>query len=279
VTAPPEGKGQGFVRYTERRRPLLRVRDVVAELERDPRFRITRVGRTERIITDEGEYGAVVTVDGLLLEAPIQHTLGFVFVDDFFSLVDGVALRPEHQGRFAGQVRHLTMNDFQGAGQVRRRRYYYQPPGGWSGVGRFLHTYWLPDDFPANPSFITVIPAIPVPPGSKSFIDAIAHNQMPDSEGLLLESMSEPRPLATKNKLSGSYWEGVGTVEQKARFRDVQVLEDGRFAYPVLLESSYERHEGGLALLRALVDTIEPIPRPGEVLSHESKESMEHWAE
>jgi len=98
LAAPADGKSVGYVTYVERRRPLARVSAVVAELERDFRFRMTRVGVPERLVTAEGEYGAVVTVDGLLLEAPVQHTLGFVFMDDSFSVIDGLALHPGHFG-------------------------------------------------------------------------------------------------------------------------------------------------------------------------------------
>lgn len=279
IAAPPEGKSSGFITYLERRRPIVRVSTVIAELEHDFRFRITRARKAERIVTAEGEYGAVAVVDGLLLEAPVQHTLGFVFMDDSFSAIDGVALHPEHFGRFENQVRHLAMNDFHMAGEFRRRRFFYQPPVGWDATAKFLHTFWYAPDYPLNRSKLTVIPAIPVPQGTKDYIDAIAAFQMPDSEGFSLDSMSEARPLHTKNRLSGSQWEGLGRMGRAIGYRDIHVLDDGRYAYPVILESPREKHDENLVLLRALVDSIEPIPHPGDVLSLESKASMGHWAE
>ena len=80
-------------------------------------------------------------------------------------------------------MRHLTINDVHMAGELRRRRFYYEPPWGWSATAKFLHTFWYAPDYAANPSKINVIPAIPVPPGTKDYIDAIAAFQMPDSEG------------------------------------------------------------------------------------------------
>jgi hypothetical protein len=279
VAAPADGKSVGYVTYIERRRPLVRVSTVVAELEHDPRFRIVRAGKPERIVTSEGEYGAVVIVDGLLLEAPVQHTLGFVFMDDSFSLINGMALHPAQFGRFASHVKHLALNDFHMAGEMRRRRFFYEPPLGWGGIAKFLHTFWYPTDYPANRSKLIVIPAVPVPPGTKDYIDAIAAFQMPDSEGFALDSMSEARPLSTKNKLSGSLWEGLGRIGRVIGYRDIQVLDDGRYAYPVILESPRDKHDENLVLLRTLVDSIEPIPRPGDVMRLETKASMGHWAE
>lgn len=279
VTAPPEGKAAGFVRYTERRRPLVRIRAVVAELEADRRFRITRCGRPERVATAEGEHGGIVTVDGLLLEAPVRHIIGFVFMDDCFSVIDGLALRADQFDRFENQVRNLVLNDYHMAGELRRRRYYYAPPRNWQGVAKFLHTFWFAPDYPANRSCLIVIPAMPVPPGSKEFIDAIAASQMPESEGFVLDSMSEAQPLHTGNNLSGSTWEGMGRLGRGIGYRDIHVPTDGRFAYPVVLESPRERHDENLVMLRALVDSIEAIGRAGDVTREQSKASMGHWAE
>ncbi len=279
VTAPPEGKAAGFIMYVERRRPLVRISAVVAELEADRRFRITRAGKPERAANGEGEHAGIVIVDGLLLEAPVRHVIGFVFMDDWFSVIDGLALRADQFDRFENQVRNLILNDYHMAGELRRRRFYYAPPRGWQGIAKFLHTFWFAPDYPANGSRITVIPAMPVPPGSKDYIDAIAANQMPDSEGFSLDSMSEARPLQTGNKLSGSTWEGMGRLGRGIGYRDIHVLADDRFAYPVILESPRERHDQNLVILRALVDSIEPIRRAGDVTREESKASMGHWAE
>jgi hypothetical protein len=278
-TAPPEGRALGHIRYNERVRPLRRPREVAAGLEADARFRITGMTRPERLITDEGEYGAIMTVDGLLLEAPVQHTLAFIFLDDFYALVDGLTLQREHQGRFAQTVRNLAFNDLHGLAELRRRRFHYQPPPGWGGVPSFLHAYWFPLDYPRNRSSLTVVPAIPVPQGSKSFIDDTAEQQAAHSPGFSLDTKGAPIPHVTRVGLSGSFWEVVGRVGGTLCFRDLLILDDGRFAYTVILESPRDRRDENLRLMRALVDTIEPIPKSGGKVSEGSKESMGHWAE
>src|SRR5882672_8803921 len=111
VLAPPQGKGRGRIHYSERHRPIRRVRDLVSGFERDPRFRIVRVGAPERMITNEGEYAALVTVDGTLLEKPVQRTVGYVFGDDFYDEIDGLALEPEEFDRFARHVRQLVLTN------------------------------------------------------------------------------------------------------------------------------------------------------------------------
>ena len=56
----------------------------------------------------------------------------------------------------------------------------------------------------------------------------------------------------------------------------VSFLLDGE---AVVLESPRDRHDQNLVILRALVDSIEPIRRAGDVTREESKASMGHWAE
>ena len=92
--------------------------DLVTDFERDRRFRITRVGAPERLTTNEGEPAALVTIDGLLLEAPVQRTVGYVITDDFYSRVDGLALQADAVGLMARIVRTLTQNDTFALGNV-----------------------------------------------------------------------------------------------------------------------------------------------------------------
>jgi hypothetical protein len=279
-TAPPEGKAGGIIRYVERARPLARIRDVVKTFEQDPRFRVVRIGAPERIVTKEGEYGAVVTVDGLLLEAPVQRTVAMVFLDDFYSLIDGLALQADHYVRIADQVRNLALNDVHGQGPLRRRHFYYVPPAGWSGVAGSLYAFWFPEDHPGNATKLTVLPAIPVLQGSSSYIDDIAKEQLGFGPGFALEISSEAAtPIVTANKIPGSQWDGLGTVAGKVLYRDVHILEDGRFAYPVVLESPPDRREENLVILRRVTESIESVPQVGQMVNLESEKNMDYWAE
>jgi hypothetical protein len=278
-TAPPEGKGAGVIRYIERARPLTRIRDVVKTFERDGRFRVVRTSTPERIITREGEYGALVTVDGLLLEAPVQRTVATVFLDDFYSLIDGLALHADHYVRVADQVRNLALNDAHWLSPLRRRRFYYVPPAGWAGVAGLLHAFWFPQDHPANASKLTVLPAFPVPPGSPSFIDDVAKDQLAFGDSFALETNSEATPIVTAGRIPGSQWDGLGTAGGKVRYRDVHILEDGRFAYPLILESPPERRDENLVLLRKVTESIESLPQVGQAVTQASQKSMDYWVE
>jgi hypothetical protein len=279
LTVPPEGKAAGYVRYTECLRPLVRAREAVRTLEEDRRFRVTSIGQPERLITNEGEYAAIVTVEGLLLELPVEHTIGLVFLDDYYARIDGLALRQDERTRMARGVRLLALNDAHGLGERRRRRFLYAPPTGWTGIASSLHAYWYPVDYPKNPSSVTIFPAVPVPPGSQGFGETVARSQAGRSPGFTIDSVGEPTALVTRRSLSGSRWEVLGQVDGQLRFRDLHVLDDRRFVYTVILESPRERRDENLLMLRALLDSVEPIPHPGEVLSAESRESMTHWAE
>lgn len=278
-TASPEGKAGGIIRYVERARPLARVRDIVKTFEQDPRFRVVRISAPERIVTKEGEYGAVVTVDGLLLEAPVQRTVAMVFLDDFYSLIDGLALQADHYVRIADQVRNLALNDTHGLGPMRRRRFYYVPPAGWRGVAGLLYAFWFPEDYPGNATKLTVLPAIPVPPGSSSYIDDIATEQLGFGPFELEISSEAATPVVTPSRIPGSHWDALGSVGRRALYRDVLILEDGRFAYPLVLESPPDRREENLALLRRVTDSIESLPQVGQVVNEASQKNMDYWAE
>src|SRR5262245_40423418 len=87
---PSEGAAVGGIAYTERKRPLLRLRELLAERDVSARFVVNHVSAPERLVTDEGEYAAFVLVQGQLDGGPAQRPTGFVFGDDFYSLIAGL---------------------------------------------------------------------------------------------------------------------------------------------------------------------------------------------
>ena len=89
----PGGKQVATIAYRERARPLLPVGPLLHNvLARTPRWVTERVGPVERLVTHDGEHGALVTVTGTQDGAPAHRDFGFVFGDDFFSSVGGLCL-------------------------------------------------------------------------------------------------------------------------------------------------------------------------------------------
>lgn len=279
VLAPKEGKGIGRIHYVERNRPIRRVSELVADFEKDWRFRITKVSDPERLTSNEGEPAAIVTIDGLLLEAPVQRTVGYVITDDFYSRIDGLALQPDEYGRFARTVRTLTQTDTFALGHVRRRRFYYDPPHGWHGVANVLHTYWYPLDYPKNRSTITVAPAYPMPTGTPEFLQIVPDLQIEPGSFFVIDQKTESGSVITRHNLNGTSWEISGRYGAIPVLRDVVVLDDHRFIYAIYLESPREHRDRNMDLLDQIIESIEPVPQPGEAKQKEGRESLNHWAE
>src|SRR5688500_7018167 len=159
---PPEGRACGEIRYREQLRPQRRAHDVVRGLAAPSGCRFGAPGPLEPLLTREGEFAALVSVPGERAGEPIERTVGIVYGDDFYSVIDGVALRGEERDRFRHTVRALVAVDSYLLGE-RRRRFVHAPPPGWHGFAAGpMHVRWLPLDYPRNLGSITVYPALPV---------------------------------------------------------------------------------------------------------------------
>lgn len=259
VLIPPEGEDAGGIRYQERVRPLRRMRDIVAELPVPGGYRVTAMSPIEPLVTVEGEYGALVVVDGELDGTPLQRTIGAVFGDDYYSLTVGVARRADQFALLRDEVRRLVCHDVHMLG-LRRRRYVHAPPAGWQGVfAGLMHVQWLPLDHPRDPSTLAVFPALPAGDGE---IDAGGLLSMILGRfGTHAEvAVGDAQVLSTPAGLSG-YWWSVAARGGDEVLHDLVVLEDGRYAYPVSLASPPVHRARNVETLRALVDSIQPIPR------------------
>ncbi len=98
VFLPPD-PALGPVRYRERVRPPRRLPDLVALALRDvPEFRVLAHGPTEPTRTAEGEYAALMRIDGALGDKPARRYIGAVFAEDMCSLLDVLSVTPERDG-------------------------------------------------------------------------------------------------------------------------------------------------------------------------------------
>ena len=83
-----------------------------------------QVGKLKKLVTQEGEYGCVITMSGRRKAdgLPVERTMGFVFGEDFFSRVDGIMQLAAQFESFRGRIEAITRNLSLGLGAVRRRR-------------------------------------------------------------------------------------------------------------------------------------------------------------
>lgn len=275
---PSDNTQAGGIGYRERVRPLLPVRALVQELlEKHPQFKPQTVGPLEPLITAEGEYAAMVTVAGELGGQPAQRDLGYVFGDDFYAHISGVAVSREHFSRFTQAVRSLTLGDVHMLG-IRRRRFLFQPPPGWQGLGRGFKTDFYPRGFPRDAGCITVWPASPLRGQTPQtlFEDLLSDDC---KHGFALEQSAGPDAISGVGGLHGFAWGLTGTFRGQPRVcRDIAIFADDRFIYPLRLETlDEELWAGHRPIFVELLRTVQPIPRPAD-FEPEATDLLDLWA-
>lgn len=252
---PPEGPACGAIRYHERQRPLLRLSAFVQHKDTDPNFHIVSMSRPEQLITDEGEYAAILHIEGLLSGAPVRRSMGFVFGDDYYASIAGLALQPAHFDRMAEAVRTLVLTDRHMLG-VRRRRYLFTPPHGWNGLERLpLCAYYYPADYPENATVLCVYPAIPREGIGEEWV--LSNLQPIDGPKV---ARVTTRQSTVSGQLSGSSLSCVCAGEVES-FRDIVLLSDDRYLYPLSIDAPGSRLAVAREQLAAVVQSLQPIPR------------------
>jgi hypothetical protein len=258
----PEGQEVGAIFYRERVQPLLRagaiLRGILGQL---PGFVAEETGRSERLVTHDGEHGVLVTVTGTQHGLPAQRDFGFVFGDCFFSSVGGLCLRRELRAEFTALVRELCRRDVHALG-VRRRRFWYAPPVGWQPLGHGLATEWLAPDYPRSHTTLMVYPANPIALLGK--VSLASTGAALAESGHLIEEQGQPETVTSQLGLSGQRQELRGKTGAGATLlRDTVVLADGRYTYAIELTSGDpDGWSSSRALLTTLVESIEPVPPP-----------------
>ena len=258
---PPEGVACGAIGYDERRRPLRPIASLLAEASTyGPRFVVTKQRGPERLTTHEGEYAALVVQDGVLDEGArlVQRSIGYVFGDDFYARIVGLALRTEQFVRFEAQVRQLILQDRHHLG-LRRRRFLFTPPVGYFGIERSpLHAYYYGPGYPRDPAVMVVYPALP---RSMWQADDLPQHLRP-IQGLSVQAASGPFQRSTAT-LTGDTWTLHGlNDERRAMTRTLVVLEDDRYVYPLSLDVADANERDHVARFWALVDSVQRLPGP-----------------
>jgi hypothetical protein len=265
------------IRYEERVRPLVRISEAVQALE-VPGFEILSIGRPEPMTTLEGEHAAQVALEGLLHGTRARAFLGCVFGDDFYSRLLGLSFREGEAQRIADVVARLVRSDVHLLG-VRRRRYVCDRPPGWQGVtrGTPFHTYFYPDDYPSDLSELVVCPAIPLE-GRDDLIQLFLAAQVGPCTGLELDHLEVPEALASTSGLEGGIWGlHVRHPTRPVRYRDVAILVDTRYLYPLHVDSTRERRDENRRQLRRVALSVQPVPRRGATSA--AAAAMSLWSE
>jgi hypothetical protein len=275
---PPEGRTHGAIRIRDRRRPLRSAHRLVAAIVAEMKLPGLEVSPIERTTTCEGEYVALVTITGVIQTQPFQRSLAFLFGDDFYTQIDANTTTPTKFEFFRKATRELAYFYSLGLGELRRRRYYYQPPPDWKGLPRGLITEWYPAGFPDVLASIAVFPARPVVESPAGVLDRALHEL--NWAGFKKTAIDEAMPLMTRNRLSGLVWRAVGKYgDGPIHHEDIVALQDDRFFYVMRLESNAAQVAEHRAILGALVESVEPLPKsdPGTTIHQEKY--LDHWAD
>lgn len=269
LLVPSEDPRVGGIRFVERVRPLRPIVEIIHEHPKPAGFVSSKLGAVERLTTAEGEYAAFVLQEGYCGDTPVELTYGFVFGDDFYTRIVGAARNPAIFERFRSAVRHIISSERLFLGSPRRRRFFFQPPSGWQGLNLGFETSFFPADYPGNPTSLTVTPALPL---NRSLQDSLVKSLLGlDATEAAPELLLRER---TQQGLQAEYWRrhtskpsGLGAAGPKSETPvhvHVAALDDGTYMYALRLITA---SEDGHKLHRALVQTVEPLPRKQEAES------------
>lgn len=241
--------------------------------EHDHDFAVLSTGRPARRVTDEGEYAALVEQEGTADGRPALRILGYVLGDDFYARLSATVFAVEQGPRFRQVVEALLLADVHQLG-VRRRRFLYRAPAGWDGRNLdTFHAAWFPPDHPRDASRLTVFPAMPLPGGTTlAGIEALAREPTRD---FVAETQIGPR-RQKRGAVTTSRYEVTGQSDGHPTVRDVALLQDERWVYPLVIDSPPALAGRNRALLDETLATVELLPRPpgggGEV-----QQAIDHW--
>jgi hypothetical protein len=280
TTAYPRAMGARF-RYHERVQPQPSFATIVDRiLAGDPEFHAHEVGAMNRIVTLEGEYGAWVRIDGRRDGAHAVHFIGAVFMDEFATVLDCIAVISSQFAAVEALSIELLRSE---ALQMRQRprRFFYVPPAGWQSIPSGLTASWYPLDFPANQSTIVVAPAmvIDIEP-AKALEAALATT----GAGLTVTTMASEE-LTSAAGITGVCVRVHGRREGKPQpiDRDLALFIVGGRAYRMRLETS---NTPRLLELRevflAVVTSFRPLPLADEAqlgrAFADRSVLFDHWA-
>jgi len=228
----------------------------------------------------KGEYGAWVRLDGRRDGALAARFVGAVFMEDFASVLDCVALRPAH---FA-QVESLSLAVLRSeAFQMTRRPrlFFYVPPVGWRGVPSGPTANWYPTDFPRNLSNIVVPPAVSIEiEPARAIEDGLSQL----GAGLTVESSARDDITSTGGvKGACLRLHGLRAGRSEPIYREMAMFVIGTRAYRMRLETTnapklLELRE----VFRGVVASFRPLPSEEETRSGEAFKApsnfFDHWA-
>jgi len=258
VLTADEGPQTGRIRLTQRLAPLRPMAEIFAPMlgAAEPGALIERPVVT---VNAEGEYSAVANALGRWR----QHTLGVVFGDDHYALIDGVVTVPEQFGRFRAAVRKLTHAYTLGLGSNRWRRFYYEPPPGWTGVARTRAALWIAPICPRQYQVMKVFDARPPSDNRAARHGARLFETLPQE--FFDEPPTVPFVFYTPSGLHCRVIVFTGRVPNRGgTIRAIEgTVMEARYNYPVRMECDAELFGDTMHVFERVIGSIRPLPERG----------------
>jgi hypothetical protein len=278
LVPPPEDAAKGAIRIRDRERPLRRFKDIVELTIKELPYELAdrQMSALDCFTTGEGEYCGLVTLSGTAAGSrkPLEKTIGVVYGDDFYSLIESATHDAAVAPALRSAVRDLTYFSSLGLGDKRRRWFLYDPPKGWKPYGRGAITEWLPPDFPANTTMIAAYPVRLARDTPNSALDRLLHEF--SWYGFQRQASEQPQRIFSAHRLNGFLSRTVGQYPgQPKTYLDVAFFQDERFIYVLRCQSLLESGPH-LDALKAMIASVHPIPFP-DVTEPTSSTVPEHW--
>ena len=279
ICTPTGGRKLAWAEVRERERPLVPFHRLIGqrvEALRAEGVSALAAERARRLVTAEGELGAITTISGVLGGEPIERGLAVVYGEDTQMTIDGCAAQADQRAAVRTVVRELATHVPVGGGE-RLRRFWYCPPVGWQGVPRGLVTDWYPPEYPRDSASIKVMPARPLrQPVTVAQLESFLH----DAEFADFTPERRVRGDAEVGGMRGVIVRVAGRFSGGARHMLITAaLADEHYLYRLRLDTGEERASEREQLFLDLVKTALPIPQPpSSVTLGETVEAFHHWA-
>lgn len=210
-----------------------------------------RIEGTTRVVSDEGEYGALCRVAG-------ERVVAALFADADAIVIEGSA-------RHADVVLDLLMRWKLELG-VRPRRAFYVPPPAWRPMPNALTTTWYPPGFPADHAELVAYPTARTTGTPHDELAQLIAVEAANVVGEIREVSLETEHGLTGTHATLAIAASAGVVVH----RDLVLLRREPYRYALKLECAGEpRHR---EVLLAVAHSLQPAPvqasRDGSPLIH-----------
>lgn len=208
------------------------------------------------IVTSEGEYGVIVNA----IAPNEQITIAILYGDHSYATIHARTPDPALREQFLDVVRRLADSFPLGLGVERRRRYFYEPPSGWTGIARPFSTLWLAPDCGRHRALLHVYHARPQRSTAPTLVFRTMFEQLSREFGTA--PPTEPETLHNRFGLAGQLVTSRGLVGDTPTLVSDAGFTDSRMLYLVRLETDADVHARHLPTFRECLQTVQPIPAP-----------------